>query len=259
VRLAAAARLTALALTDHDTLDGIAEARSEAETHGIRLIPGTELSVDWDTGTMHMLVYFLEPGPGPLQDRLEALRAARDTRNLRILERLAAHGMPIDVEDVIEEAGGGVVGRPHIAALLLQRGHVRTMGEAFDVWLAKGRPAYVDRLRLTAPEAITLARASQALPVIAHPHTLGISASDFSDAFETLARTGLAGIESWYAEYDTDLRRHLVSICDRLGLVATGGSDYHGAYKPGLAVGTGRGDLHVADEVVDRLDAAVRA
>ncbi len=256
VALAAAAGLTAVALTDHDTLDGIAEATAAADRHGIRLVPGTELSVDWPTGTMHMLVYFLEPVAGPLQDRLEAIRQARATRNRRILERLAHHGIVIEHTDVVAEAGGGVIGRPHIAALLVARGHVADMTDAFDRWLAKGRPAYVDRIRLGAHEAIALARESGAVPVIAHPHTLGIAADDYRRAFEELAAAGLAGVESYYSEYEPALRNHLAGLCAKLGLVATGGSDYHGRYKPGLAVGSGRGDLAVPDEVIAELDAA---
>lgn len=255
----AAAGLTALALTDHDTLDGIAEARDAAERTGIRLIPGTELSVDWPTGTMHMLVYHLEPGRGPLQDELDMLRSARTTRNRAILERLAHHGIAIAYEDVEAEAGGGVIGRPHIAAILVERGHVAGMAEAFEHWLGRGRPAYVERKRLDAVTAIQLALASGAVPVIAHPHTLGVAASEFRSAFEELAAAGLAGIESYYAEYDVELRNHLAGICDALGIVPTGGSDYHGRYKPGLSIGTGRGDLRVPDDVVDRLDAARRA
>ncbi len=256
VALAAAAGLGAVALTDHDTLDGVAEARAAADRHGIRLIPGTELSVEWPTGTMHMLVYFLEPVSGPLQDRLEAIRQARAARNHRILERLAHHGIVIDHADVAAEAGGGVIGRPHIAALLVARGHVDDMTEAFDRWLARGRPGYVDRTRLGAHEAIGLARESGALPVIAHPHTLGVAADDYRRAFEELAAAGLAGVESYYSEYEPSLRDHLAGLCARLGLIATGGSDYHGRYKPGLGVGTGRGDLQVPDRVLADLDAA---
>ena len=255
VRLAAAADLNTIALTDHDTLDGIARAIAAAHEHGIRLIPGTELSVDWPTGTMHMLVYFLEPGEGPLQDRLAQLRNARHDRNRRILDRLGEAGIDIEYEAVVEEARGGTVGRPHIAALLVAAGSAASIADAFDRYLAKGRIGYVDRVRLEAHEAVRLARASGALPVLAHPHTLGVSRSDYEEAFTALASSGLAGIECWYAEYAPDVRRHLAGLAERLGLVATGGSDYHGRYKPGLQIGTGRGDLIVPDQAVEDLDA----
>ena len=129
------------------------------------------------------------------------------------------------------------------------------MRTAFDRYLATGRPGYVARERLEASEAIELARASGAVPVIAHPPTIGVSADDYARAFTELAELGVVGIEAWYAEYEDPLRRHIAGLCESLDLVATGGSDYHGAYKPGLSVGVGRGDLVVPDEVVSLLDA----
>ncbi len=199
---------------------------------------------------MHLLVYHLLPGPGPLQDRLASLQAGRDERNAVVVERLATLGWPITIEDVIEESGGGVVGRPHIASVLVRIGAAESIADAFDRWLARGRPGYVDRVRLGPEEAIGLALRSGAVPVLAHPHTTGVSADDYGRTFAELADMGLAGIESWYAEYPVELRRHLASLAAGLGLVATGGSDYHGAYKPGLSVGTGHGDLVVPDDVV---------
>ncbi len=250
---AAAAGLTAVALTDHDTLDGLAEAADAAERAGIELIPGVELSLEWPLGGMHLLVYHLRPGTGPLQDRLGSLQLGRQERNAVVIERLAALGWPITIEDVIEESGGGVVGRPHIASVLVRIGAAESIADAFDRWLARGRPGYVDRVRLGPEEAIGLALRSGAVPVLAHPHTTGVSADDYGRTFAELADMGLAGIEAWYAEYPPELRSHLDSIAAGLGLVATGGSDYHGAYKPGLAVGSGRGDLVVPDDVVDTL------
>ncbi len=259
VALAAAAGLGAIALTDHDNLDGVAEAREAAAVHGIEVVAGTELSVVWESsGAVHLLVYFLEPGPGPLQDRLEWLRRARSTRNERIAERLRGLGVDLSYDEVVAEAGGGVVGRPHFAAVLAAKGHVSDIADAFDRYLAAGRPAYVDRERLDAVEAIRLARASGAVPVIAHPHTIGISADEYRSAFRRLTGEGLGGIEAHYAEYEPAMRAHLAELCRDLGVVATGGSDFHGSYKPGLSVGVGRGDLEVPDSVLDELRARQR-
>ena len=253
VRAAAHAGLAAVALTDHDTLSGVAEARAEADRVGIGFVPGTELSVEWATGAMHLLVYYLEPGPGPLQDELAALRSGRTARNREITAALRSLGMAITDEEVAAEAGSGVVGRPHIAAVLVAKGHVDTISSAFDRFLGAGRPAYRPRPRLTAERAIRLARDSGAVPVVAHPHTLAVSAADYADAFRDLTAVGLGGIEAHYAEYPPDLRRHLADLADELGIVATGGSDAHGRYKPGLAVGTGRGDLRVPDRAWEEL------
>lgn len=256
VRRGAEVQLTTIALTDHDTVDGVDEAHTEAARLGLGFIPGTELSVVWPTGTMHMLVYHLTPGPGPLQDELAGLRGGRDVRNTRIVAKLAELGAPISPEAVAEEAGGGVVGRPHIAAVLVADGHAESISDAFDRYLARGRPAYVERTRLDPTAAIALARRSGAVPVLAHPHTIGVGAADYEAAFRELAAAGLAGIECHYSEYPPELRAHLAELCDRLGLIATGGSDYHGRYKPDVAVGVGRGDLEVPDEVVERIAAA---
>ncbi|MDJ0663028.1 MAG: PHP domain-containing protein [Acidimicrobiia bacterium] len=254
VEMAVAAGLSGIALTDHDVLDGVPEAKAAAANHGIRFIGGTELSVLWRKQSMHMLVYFLEPGEGPIQDRLEELRRGRHERNLEIVNRLQELGLTITYEEVAQEAGTGVVGRPHFASVLIARGFVDSAQAAFDRYLAAGRPAYVPRLRLTAEEAISLSRESGAVPVIAHPHTLHLRADEFATGFRELVACGLGGIEAYYGEYSPEMRNRIAEICAGLGIVATGGSDFHGTYKDHLAVGIGTGDLRVPDIVMDQLE-----
>lgn len=248
--------LTGIALTDHDTLEGVSRAAAAASARALRFIGGTELSVLWHDQSMHLLVYFLDPTPGPLQDRLSELRAARSRRNDQIVDRLQQLGLDISIDEVQREAATGVVGRPHFAAVLIEKGYVETVANAFDKYLAAGRPAYVPRTRLAAGEAIGLSRESSAVPVIAHPHTLNLRAEQFASGFRELVSLGLGGIEAYYGEYSPEMRARIATICDDLGIVATGGSDYHGKYKPRLQVGVGRGDLRVPDEVFDRLEAA---
>jgi predicted metal-dependent phosphoesterase TrpH len=256
VDLAVEQRLTAVALMDHDTLDGIPAARSRAEEFGMPLVAGTELSVEWPTGRMHLLAYFIEPGTGPLQNRLRALREGRISRNDRIVEALNGLGIDITVAEVNAEAGGGSIGRPHIAAVLIRKGAVATIGEAFDRYLADGRPAYRPRPRLEAAEAAALTRASGGVAVVAHPHTVAGNREGFAEAFEQITAVGITGIECHYSEYAPELRARLAALAERFGLLATGGSDYHGTYKPGLLLGTGRGDLSVPDEAYEALLAA---
>ena len=248
--------LTGIALTDHDTLEGIPRAAAAAARAAVGFIGGTELSVQWRGQSMHLLVYFLEPGTGPLQDSLETLRVARADRNLRIVSLLRGLGVDVSIEEVNAEAGNGVVGRPHIAAVMMEKGYVESVAQAFDNYLAAGRPAYSPREKLTAEVAIGLARESEAVPVIAHPHTVGLRAAEYAAGFQQLVSIGLGGIESYYGEYSREMRTQLVRVCNELGIVATGGSDYHGRYKPHLQVGIGRGDLHVPDAVFDQLAAA---
>lgn len=254
VAAAAAIGLTGIALTDHDLLDGIPEAEDAARRSGLRFIGGAELSVLWHDQSMHMLIYFLRPGSGPLQDRLGELRNSRHNRNLEIMEKLQSLGLEVSFAEVAEEAGAGVIGRPHFAGVLINKGYVSTVPEAFERYLAAGRPAYVPRMRLTAEEAIALSRESNAVAVIAHPHTLNLRADQFATGFRDLVAHGLGGIEAYYGEYTPRMRRRIAEICDQLGIVATGGSDYHGKYKPHLEIGVGRGDLSVPDSALDELE-----
>jgi predicted metal-dependent phosphoesterase TrpH len=255
VKMAAHRGLASVALTDHDTLQGIAEARAAAEELGVRLIPGTELSLDFDGG-MHLVVLWLEPGDGPLQDRLGALQEGRKLRNAAIVDRLVGLGMPMSTDEVLEEAGGGSVGRPHIAGVMMRKGYVTSVAEAFDLWLGAGKPAYSSRVRLSPEEAIGLARASGAVPVLAHPHTLGINrAKEMADLLHRLRSAGLVGLEAHCAGYHRHEREGYADLARRFDLVASGGSDYHGSYKPGLELGVGYGDLHVPDSVVEQLNA----
>lgn len=252
---AVSARLNALALTDHDTLDGLEEAQAAADLAGIRLIRGVELSLEWTRGGMHMVVLFLSL-EGPLQDRLADLQMARQTRNDRMIVLLQSLEYDITMEELIEESGGGVVGRPHMAAILVRKGYFPDPPAVFDELLATGRPGYLGRERLDPEEAIRLARASGGVPIIAHPHTLGLdTASEYAEAMETLASAGLAGIECYYGDYGRAQQEELAKTTRRFGLIPSGGSDYHGTYKEGLELGTGRGELLVPDHVLEELEA----
>lgn len=254
VRLAARAGLSAVALTDHDTLEGVGEARSEAARHGIELIPGTELSCEWDRGGLHVVVLFLEPGRGPLQDRLADLREARHRRNRDIARRLSDLGLDIDYPEVLAEAGRGSVGRPHFAAVMKRKGYVPDISTAFREYLGAGKPAYAPRRLLSPEEAIGMARRSGAVPVLAHPHTLGLdSTGEYEATYRWLAGMGLVGVECFYSEYDSAMRRQLERSVRSFGLLPSGGSDFHGDYKPGIGVGVGRGDLEVPDRVLEAL------
>lgn len=258
VSAAAAAGLEAVALTDHDNLNGILEAAAAAEASEVELIPGVELSCEWQPGGMHLVVLWLEPGPGPLQDRLEILQAGRRQRNVDLIELLQKLDVDISYEEVVAEAGGTGVGRPHVAAVLVRKGVVGSIPEAFDLYLASGRPAYVERYRLPPEEAIELARASGAVPIVAHPHTLGMTGTTLDQELRRLARHGLVGLECYYPEYEPDTRLELVERARDVGLVPSGGSDYHGTYKPGLEIGRGYGDLSVGREVWQELAEARR-
>ncbi len=254
VEIAVAKGLTALALTDHDTQEGLPEARSAAVRTDLELIPGTELSLDFDGGGMHLIVLWLEPGQGPLQDTLKGLQDGREGRNARIVGVLGDMGMPVSIEEVEEEAGGGSVGRPHIAAVMVRKGYAPDIKTAFDLWLGNDRPAYVGRPRLNPEEAIKLARQSGAVPILAHPHTLGIHrAAAMSTILSRLRSAGLVGLEAHYSAYRQHERYGYADLARRFDLIASGGSDYHGSYKPGLGLGDGFGDLVVPESILEEL------
>jgi predicted metal-dependent phosphoesterase TrpH len=258
VELAASAGLSALAITDHDTLDHLPEARPAAGAQDLRLVPGCEISCELAgraPGSMHLLVFFVDDAPGELQDRLRELQAARDERNVQIVEALNAHSVPITVEAVHARAGPGSVGRPHIARVLMEQGSVASIQEAFDTWLAKGRPAYFERDRLSPEDAIELTHASGGVCAVAHPMSLGLVNGALDEFIGKLVGAGLDGLECEYGGYGPEDRRPLHELAARHGLAPTGGSDYHGENKPGLSVGTGRGDLRVPDEYLDELEA----
>lgn len=248
--LAKAAGCTAVALTDHDRLDGIPAARAAAHSVGVELVPGCEISCEVAAGTMHVLVYFVEPGEGPLQDELLRLQVVRDRRNQLMCERLG-----LSYDELQAEAGGIGAGRPHAAALLVRDGRATSIQDAFDRWLAKGRPGYVEKARLAPADAMRLAAASGALPVLAHPNSLELTPPALRSTLEELRDLGLVGMECVYGRYAVDEREALLGLASELGLVATGGSDHHGTYKPDLSVGVGRGDLDVPDTALEELRA----
>jgi predicted metal-dependent phosphoesterase TrpH len=255
VAKAEAAGLTAIALTDHDTQAGVAAAREAAGS--LELIPGVEISLGWTEGAMHLLVLFLEPGRGPLQDRLAELRKGRHHRNAAVMARLRDLGIEIGNAELAEEARGDSPGRPHLAAILVRKGIVPDIPTAFDTYLAKGRPAYVERPRLEPEEALALAVASGAVPVLAHPHTLGLDrAEELAELLIRLRAGGLIGLECHYGSYDPDYRLELAGVARRFDLIPSGGTDYHGTYKLDVELGVGGGDLRVGGEVLEELRAA---
>jgi hypothetical protein len=253
VELAHSTGLTAMALTDHDTLEGIPEAASAAEGR-LELIAGIELSVQWGDRGMHLLGYWIPDG-GAVDGLLAWVQEGRIVRNLEILEALDRMGISISVEELAEESGPGVTGRPHFAAILVRRGVVDTPSEAFDQYLGFGRPAYRPRRRLRAAQAIEAIHADGGVAAVAHPHTVADDSDGFRAAFRAFADLDMDGVECHYSEYTPSQRLRMVEVARSFGLVPTGGSDYHGAKKAHLAVGVGNGDLRVPDQVLEELRA----
>jgi predicted metal-dependent phosphoesterase TrpH len=255
VELALAAGCSAIALTDHDGLSGIVAARARAGELGIGFVAGCEVSCAFSPGAMHVLSYFVEPDRGPLSAELARLREDRSQRNERLVQRLRALGLPVSFEQVRQAAGGSVIGRPHFAAVLVANGAATSIDDAFARILAKGAPGYVPKARVEPASFISAARASGAVTSLAHPFSLGLDARGTESAVAELAAAGLTAMECFYGRYSPAERSGLVEMAGRHGLVATGGSDFHGSFKPDLHIGTGTGDLFVPEESLVELEA----
>ena len=247
---AAALGLKVLALTDHDTVAGVAEARQAGATLGVEVISGVELSVTLADGQeVHLLGYFVDVDDPALLAGLAGYARAREARMARMVDRLRQIGAPVESDLVRELAGHGTVGRPHLALALVEAGHAADLPDAFARYIGGGKPAFVPRPRVDPREAIALVRGAGGVPVLAHPY----SAGGVESALDRLIPDGLLGMEVDYGEYTPEEREVLRAIALRRGLIATGGSDYHG---PGVRAGRHLGMVSVPMTAVEALRAA---
>jgi 3',5'-nucleoside bisphosphate phosphatase len=254
VELAVEEGLSAVAVTDHDTVDGLGEALAAGERLGIEVVPGIEINLEHDQVTLDLLGYFMAGRPSEeLQDELAKLRAYRDERNARILERLDELGYPVTPEELAAIAEEGAVGRPHIGEAMRRRGYVRSIAEAFERFLRRGAPAWVDRRRLALGPAIRLLRASGGLPVIAHPGIIRVDRPGLARIVRDAARLGLVGVECHYPKHDQATVEQCLSLCARYALAPTGGSDFHGAAKPEIRLGRAEDGRPIPDALLDGL------
>lgn len=254
VRYAAKQRLRAFSLTDHDGVDGLDEAIAEGERLGVEVIPGIELSAEHSTGTMHVLGFFVDRKQGKLQEKLKKLQDGRAKRNPQIIKKLQDLGVDITFEEVRAASGGGLIGRPHFAKVLLEKKVVTNMRQAFEKYLKKGAPAYVEKFRFTPEDTIRLIHESGGVAVLAHPFTMYKDNKDvLASEVNKLAKSGLDGVEVYYSTYSSDQSRGYRYLAEENDLLFSGGSDFHGSHKPGIELGVGYGHLRIPYEVVDKL------
>ncbi|HOQ07134.1 MAG TPA: PHP domain-containing protein [Clostridiales bacterium] len=263
VRHAYESGLSAMALTDHDTVAGVEEAFEEGARTGIEVIAGVEISVspsEWGfmehETEMHLLGYFFNGGYRALYPLLEDLRRKREQRNPKIIEKLNELGFDITMEEVAAKAPGGVAGRGHIARVLMEKGYTNSMEEGFEKYLGTGRPAYVRKDKLTPEQGISAILESGGVPVLAHPVLMDLQPGQLTAVLERLKKAGLKGIEALYSENSPEQTRELLELAVRTGLKVTGGSDFHGVYKPKIKIGSGRGDLRVPYRLLEELKKA---
>ena len=231
VEMAYSIGLEVIAITDHDTVGGIDEAMEAAQRSGLEVIPGVEINAESKDQSIHILGYFINHRNESLLAELTKLCHSREWRARRVLEELAALGMDLKWDRLLEIAGNSLIGRPHIAEAMVEQGYVSTIKEAFDDHLGRGRPGYVQRPRLAPEEAIELILSAGGVPVLAHP--LGVL-----HLLSGLLSAGLAGLETYYSGYSVEDSRAIASVARRHGLITTGGSDYHGpSVTPGIELG----------------------
>ncbi len=256
VRYAKAKGLQAIAITDHDTIDGCEEGLSEGTRIGFEVIPGIEISAEFSPGSMHILGFFIDIHHPLLNERLGYLQKARAERNPKMVAKLNQLGIEVTYEEVLKASGGGQVGRPHFANVLLEKKVVKSFQEAFDRFLKKGAPAYVDKFRFTSREALHFIHESQGVAVLAHPNTLGVKGpAELEKVILRLVGEGLQGIEVYYPEHSVAEVELYKTLADRYHLLSTGGTDYHGIEKTELDIGVGRGEMRLPYSIVENIKA----
>lgn len=259
IALALRLRLGAISITDHDSIAGSREALLDGIPEGLGFLTGVEISAEPPpsypgAGSIHILGYGMRLDDPELNGTLEKLQDARKDRNPQIIARLNKLGIAMGLEELEREAGDGQPGRPHIAKLLVRKGVVRTIDEAFDRYLGNGKPAYVDKFRIESSQAIELINGAGGIPVLAHPCLLELeSDQQLDEILREMMSMGLKGLEVYFSEHSPEQTRRYAELAQRCDLLMTGGTDFHGDIQPDVQMGVGRGGLHVPFELYERL------
>jgi hypothetical protein len=247
--------LAAFALTDHDTTEGIDEAVAAAAGKDIEVIPGIEFSTEYEGRDIHVVGLDIDHHGAGFQTYLQTFQDSRNHRNQKMCQKLREHGIDITYEMLLDAYPGSVLTRAHYARFLLDRGYVKSMSEAFDRYIGDNAPCFIPREKVTPSQAVRLIRENGGIPVLAHPILYHMSDERLEQLVRLLKDDGLIGIEAVYATYSTAEERQIRQLAERYGLRISGGSDFHGAAKPGLELGTGYGKLYIPYETLENLRA----
>ena len=240
MRSAKEAGLCAVALTDHDTVAGLDRAEAEAKRLGIEFVPGVEVSSEC-ISQVHVLGYYIDRTSPVLREAFDKMQEERIVNFNRCLKKLIDHGFYMTAEDVRAVAGDAGVGRAHFARVMVDKGYVSSVKEAFDRYLYVGGPCYVKRDVIDAKEAVALIHRAGGLAFFAHPHQTRLNNDGIYELMKELAAAGLDGVEGYYSEYTPEMGETIRNMAESLGLLLSGGSDYHAAMKPHIAIGSGIG------------------
>ncbi len=253
VRTAHAAGLSAIALSDHDSIAGVQEAMDMGQQLGVEVIPAVELSAQSDT-ELHILGYFVDIHNKKLQDTMAYALQVRNERQEEVCRKLNEQGFDITMDELREEAGGNdVLCRAHFAQIMVRKGYAESVKDAFNRYLSVGCYAYSNRQALTGPEAVSLIREAGGIAVAAHLHLIKKPDDELREYLKSLIPYGLDGVEGYYTDYTPDMEQRYRAMAQELGLVISGGTDYHGANKPHITIGAGKGNLEIPYSVLDGL------
>ncbi len=247
--------LTAFALTDHDTADGLDEAMAASADQPVVVIPGIEFSTSYDKKDVHVLGLYIDYKTPVFLSALAEFVSSREHRNEKMCERLREHaGIDITYETLTAANPGAVITRAHYARYLLEHGCVKSMKEAFDRYIGDNAPCFIPREKVTPLQAVRLVLEAGGIPVLAHPPLYHMSEAVLDGLVRTLVENGLAGIEAFYSTYNAGEQRQMLRLAEKYHLLITGGSDFHGSNKPEIDLGTGRGNLYISDDILNELD-----
>lgn len=252
IRYADEIGLYAIALTDHDNTDGLSEAENEAKGRDIIFIPGIELSCDYES-ELHIVGLNIDYKCEAMVKATDKFKEDRKIRNINTIKRLNAAGVDITLEEAFKYCPGDALGRAHIAKVMVDKGYCSTVKEAFKKYLGKGKPGYSNELRISSYEAIDLIKKAGGISILAHCHYLGLEGEDFYNFVLDLKNHGLDGLEGYYTEYTDEQSDFFIKTAKRLGLKISGGTDFHGAMKPTISLGTGFGNLKIPKEILSKL------
>ena len=246
--------LSAVALTDHDTVSGVDECIKKGLEVGVVVVPGIECSADFYGKELHILGYYINPNCKTLESKLKQLIESRYMRNLKMLEKLEEIGCPLTLDELQEDsAPGTVLTRAHFAKALMRKGYISNRKEAFTKYIGRGLPAYVPREKFTVKECIDMIHTAGGLAVLAHPMLYGYSRADITNLLRGLVLEGLDGVESVYSTHSQEDMSHLLQVCMQLKLFPTGGSDFHGDNKPLIDLGSGYGELKIPFDILEAM------
>ena len=245
--------LTAIAVTDHDTVSGVNEALAHGAALGVEVVPGVEVSSDYRDNNIHVLGYFVDPTSPALRAVADWVRVERAERNEKVVAMLAADGFAISMEELEAAYPGALLGRPHIAEFLMRRGYVESVTDGFDRYLEVGRKYYLPTRRIPLSRAVTAIRDAGGLASLAHPLQYRYPLPEVEELIDRAVHLGVDAMECYYSGYTPEETRWLLMQAERRGLGVSGGSDWHGTRKPYITMGRGTGELCISETILEKL------